>query len=878
MYYECLGNNNYKIIVKIYKDGIGPPTAPGVADFDNPAYFTIHELLGSGGSTKIADRAVNVSTRTAVPIEQIHPCLDPPSGIEVEEAIYEFNVVLPLSATSTYQISYERCCRNATIFNILTPDQVGATFTIDITPTAQSSCNNSPQFNYFPPIAICVNEPIDFDHSATDPEGDSLVYSFCSPFIGASQSGPAPTSAQPPPYQNVTFIPPYSAGAPMAGNPLVSINRSTGLITGVPTRTGQFVVGVCVDEYRNGVVISSTKRDFQFNVVPCAIKVAADILEDVKLADKRFLIRSCGDSIITITNQSTDQSFIQGYFWRIDVGGGNIITSSATNPTITFPGYGIYNAELVVNPGTNAACSDTADIIIEIFPPVLAGFNVINDTCEIQAIDFVDQTQTFGSTLAQWSWDMGDSTQYTTQNVSHQYAQSGRYFVTLNITDSNGCTDQHTQWVEWFPTAGIAVDYPKTGCTPFTLDFTNNSFPQTGGYDFSWTFGDGNTSNQASPTHTYTVPGIYIPTITMRSPHGCLASDTLAPIQIFVPPTPAFTFAYDSCDIQPIQFSDISQAGDGVIVNWNWEFGDGKGFSTVQNPSYAYDSAGIFTITLTIEDDNGCMVSTTRSLPWYPPTVIDFVADTTEGCEPLTVRFTNNSRPINGYQIRWTFGDGSSSTERNPVHTYSSPGRYTVGLETVSPIGCVSYDEKPNYIWVKEVPNAFFINDPEQPSNFQNEIQFTDQSTGANSWYWSFGTGAHSFQQNPLYTYVDTGRYDVVLVATHQDGCRDTFRRALDVEPRFTYFLPNAFTPNNDNINEGYRGQGIFFGIQDFNLTVWNRWGERVFETTDPYEFWNGKKDNTGDFVKNGVYVCLVTLTGPRGRKYEYKEFATIIQ
>ena len=116
------------------------------------------------------------------------------------------------------------------------------------------------------------------------------------------------------------------------------------------------------------------------------------------------------------------------------------------------------------------------------------------------------------------------------------------------------------------------------------------------------------------------------------------------------------------------------------------------------------------------------------------------------------------------------------------------------------------------------------------------------------------------------------------MIVTHESGCQDSLTQIIDVVPKVTYFLPNAFTPNSDNVNDFFRGKGFFDGMENFRLSIWNRWGELVFETSDPSEGWNGRKKNTGSLSPNGVYVCLVSYTGPRGGDFELKGFATLIK
>ena len=254
MSYECLGNNQYKIILKVYRDcqsiNVNGTTTP----FDAPAAITFFTGNNVQYQTSPGLTSVDVLYNTSlypdeIDIDLSNPCLIPPSDVCVDQAVYETTVTLPFNSLG-YYASYQRCCRNNNINNIGNPGQTGATYTIYISDLGQTSCNSSPTFNNFPPVVICNNQPIDFDHSATDAQGDQLVYSFCAPSVGASPNNPQPNDASAPPYGNVSFTNPFTPVAPLG--PGISIDPATGLITGTPTTNGQFVVGVCVDELRNG--------------------------------------------------------------------------------------------------------------------------------------------------------------------------------------------------------------------------------------------------------------------------------------------------------------------------------------------------------------------------------------------------------------------------------------------------------------------------------------------------------------------------------------------------------------------------------------------------------------------------------------------------
>jgi gliding motility-associated-like protein len=238
------------------------------------------------------------------------------------------------------------------------------------------------------------------------------------------------------------------------------------------------------------------------------------------------------------------------------------------------------------------------------------------------------------------------------------------------------------------------------------------------------------------------------------------------------------------------------------------------------------------------------------------------------------------SFPIDStYNVVWDFGDGTTvSGVISPTHVYENPGVFTVKTSITSPIGCFVEDSFFELIRVLPSPDARFTCDPDSGlSNLNNTVQFIDQSIDANRWNWTFGNFGTSNQQNPKYTFPDTGIVRVRLIVTHPQGCQDSLIKFLDIVPEVRWFMPNAFTPNGDGLNDAFFGKGVLDGISDFTMTIWNRWGEMVFETRNPTEGWDGRSMNTGGMSPAGVYVYLVTFNGPRGERFEYKGFATLV-
>ena len=288
-----------------------------------------------------------------------NPCATPPSNVCVERAIYTIVVTLP-PVVGGYNVSYQRCCRGPNITNLINPDDTGITLTTHV-PGSETgfTVNSSPRFTNYPPILLCNTEQLIFDHVATDPDGDQLVYSLVTPFAGANSVNPMPNQAPPPPYIPVQWDATYSALNPMGTGSSSSINASTGMLNVIPNSVGLFVVGVRVQEYRNGVLIGETVRDFLFRVFDCNIVLQALLPTQDQLPT---FVSYCQGLNVSFVNNSFGGST---YAWDFGDLASNSDVSSLFAPSYTFPGPGNYTTRLIVNPGM--PCTDTAymDIIVD---------------------------------------------------------------------------------------------------------------------------------------------------------------------------------------------------------------------------------------------------------------------------------------------------------------------------------------------------------------------------------------------------------------------------------------------------------------------------------------------------------------------------------
>jgi gliding motility-associated-like protein len=365
----------------------------------------------------------------------------------------------------------------------------------NVTVGAQNFISNSnPTFNIFPPLFLCVNTPFTFDHSATDVNGDSLVYEFYNPYNGDNNAGPLdptfPNNTAT--FTNVVFQPGYTFTNPLGPGPF-SLNSSTGLLTGTPSALGQYVVGVLVKEYRNGVYLSSTLRDFQFNVINCP-QFAQAILSPLS---------SCNNNTVTFSNLGGSSG--SDWLWNF----GDLTTTSdqstLNNPTYTYPGAGTYIVTLITGVGTN--CSDTATATL-VVTSATAAFTTNSPQCIGSTVNFTNTSTVSGtSTITSTTWNFGDGTSSTLANPTHVYNTSGTFVVTLSITTSTGCNSTITQNVVINPPpiANAGADIIVCGNNA-SISLNGQVTNATGG---AWTT---NGTGTFSPNNT-TLNAVYTPSV-----------------------------------------------------------------------------------------------------------------------------------------------------------------------------------------------------------------------------------------------------------------------------------------------------------------------------------------------------------------------------
>jgi gliding motility-associated-like protein len=417
-------------------------------------------------------------------------------------------------------------------------------------------------------------------------------------------------------------------------------------------------------------------------------------------------------------------------------------------------------------------------------------------------------------------------------------SMNGQYIVT--VADSNQCFGKDTLQITVHPQPVITISpFSAVICKGDTINLT-----ASGGISYSWSSNLSNGAMQnVAPvaTVTYTVTGTDVIGCTATAQSQVEVIDLSVQIDPFNPAV---------CYGDQIQLTATSN---GNNISYLWNNGN-------TNASFTVSPQATTAFSVEVTDLNGCRDSATVIVNVKPIPAVDFSASPLEGCIPLGVSFVNLSEAGNA---QWLFGDGASSTLPNPLHHYINSGYFDVSL-TVNADGCDSTLIKPQFIYVYPKPYAGFIPSENAVSEDDPYVSFTDLSQGAVSWFWDFGTGNPidvSDLQNPDFTYPAVGTYTVWQFVKNDLNCSDSAKKRIIVKPLETLYFPNAFTPNGDGLNEVFIPFGNGTEPDDYELLIYDRWGELVFATTNINIPWTGEHmKKPGKILPTGVYVYIAKV------------------
>ncbi len=609
--YTHVSGNTYEVTLIVYRDGFS-----GGAPFDPTATLHLYTESGTFIQSYNFDLSNPSTAGNSIPNPYPNPCLTLPANIIIQKGIYTHNIVVP-NGNTAYQLMYGRCCRNPIINNLSIPNEQGSLFPIRIPPSITFN-NNSPTFDEDPPIFVCKGSPMSYDQSATDIDGDSLYYRICSPFQALTATNPIITVGTPPPFgfgppfTEVVWLPPYSVNDQLGGVPL-TIDPNTGLVSGNPNTLGTFVVGLCVEEYRNGVLLSTVLRDFQYTVSDCNVPTASiPIVGSIDIIDLPVLpnipenilgiyVKNCEDLNVDFINQSTlpggvtANSTNADYWW--DFGDGT--TNTDFEPTHAYPDTGTYIVKLAITMSIGTqTCSDTGYYVVFVFPTFNPNFTV-NDVCLNDSALFFDISTTapYDGTN-EWDWSFGDgSLNSTIQNPQHLYSNPGTYQVIMFARTEKGCTKIDTNNVVIHPQPNANFNNPAPICAGDIANFNSTATISSGSIDSVFWDMSNNVVSYSDSLNTYPNAGVFPIQLVVTSNFGCIDSISK---NLTVNSLPnILTSGNDT--ICPNTSVQVSASGG---VSYVWSPGSLINNATISNPTITPDTAAYFYVEVT--DANNC--------------------------------------------------------------------------------------------------------------------------------------------------------------------------------------------------------------------------------------------------------------------------------
>jgi gliding motility-associated-like protein len=531
----------------------------------------------------------------------------------------------------------------------------------------------------------------------------------------------------------------------------------------------------------------------------------------------------CVNRFITFQNQSIPLPVSSAWSF------GDGTTSTQTNPLKRYSTTGTFTVKLVNQYPT---CKDSAIQTITINPNPVADFRSL-DTISCKAPHTVSFSD-LSTNAVSWAWDFGDGNSSTLQNPVHTYNSLGNFTVRLIVTNSFGCTDtiRKNAYIKIQKPIFNPVIQPSEGCRLLNVGFVANSTSIDSITNWFWDFGDGNSSALRNTSHIYD-SGTYTIKLRIQTTQGCIDSIVLPNrVRAGTKPTALFSATPQSvCAFSSVQFNDLST---GNPDQWLWDFGDGT-TSTLQNPVHVYNDTGQFTIQLQVFNNRCPDVSTQIQFVKVLPPIARFNYQT--NCNISNLQFSFFDRSVVATSWNWNFGDGNSSTLQNPIHNYTTPGNYRVTLSVTN--GSCTHQTLRDISVIDETPDfsASAIKVcKRQPVQFNRIV-----SNPANivSYNWNFGDGATSTVQSPIHAYANPGTYNVRLITTDLNGCRDTVLKTAFIRVNG----PTAsFTANAVRLCAGsplqLNNTSSTDGVNPINNVIWDMGnGIRISNPSNPFNY-----------------------------------------
>ena len=555
-----------------------------------------------------------------------------------------------------------------------------------------------------------------------------------------------------------------------------------------------------------------------------------------------------GDSIRPVNLSSISNDSIVDHLWSF------LMEKVNMNSPVFYSGIdSVYKIEL--KSVSSKGCRDSLYKTVAIHPNPSADFSMPN-VCELSNSVCISSSSIRKGSIVNWRYDLSDASSYAVKDFVHHFNSSDTFKVRLIVTSDKNCKDTISKQSIVYPK--IVPDFNfNDQCLMDTVRFTDQSkYSNTSIKSWKYNFTTTDSSQISNPLYIYPKEGKFAIQLKVVSNELCLY-DTVKYVTIY--PFPKVDFKdSNACIDNQFDFKSILNIVSGSISKVKWDFGDNT-FSNQLNALHSFPSAGNYQVKLLVESDFSCKDSIEKTIRSYLPVTVDFSA--LNVCLGDYVYFNDKIVIPNSYTkaYHWYFGDKDSSDAIAPIHLYQLADSFLVKLKIQSGYNC-TYDTN-KYVRVYPVPIASFKTNPDKGTIVNPEIEITDNSINADSLIYDLGDGKSSSLRNLAHSYPDSGVFVIKQFVSNRYGCKDTATKNITINYLFVFNAPTAFSPNNDGVNDLYAPGGI--GIKYYEMSIFNRWGEMVFNTDNSLP-WDGKYMENE--VMEGMYAVTFKVKDFKGR------------
>jgi gliding motility-associated-like protein len=681
---------------------------------------------------------------------------------------------------------------------------------------------DTPSPNFVITQAVCPNEPAIVTYTGTGTSNGNFNWN-----LGGGSGYPlnGPGSFE------VTF--------PEPGNQQISLSVSENSCTSVP--------------FNQSVIV---------NVVPTSAFISQGSV--------------CEGEEVTITYTGNGQSDA-AYLWDFD--GATVISGSGAGPyQILYDDFG--NKTISLSVSQNNCTSPVSSTLQVINPIPSSDFSFVSPVCINESTTLIFNGLNAAND-ALFTWEIEDLSTSTSSNTTitpaWQTAGLKTVQLTVNSLECNSLNTTHQVLVNPLPEVNAGADKQSCSDVPVSLGTATIA-----GHTYTWSPLDGLSNpyeaiTEVTLNNSSNNPIQYTYTLTATNEYNCSATDQVS-LTITQKPVVSFEIPNGQC-LRGNSFKFFAEGNFSNSANINWNFGNNSDvdYSDSNEPSgIIFNVPGSQTVSVQV-DDSGCESDVfSAEVEVYEDPQSNFSTSIREGCAPLTVEFFNNSEGDGQLSYLWNYGNFSTSNAVNPKYTFNSSGFFNVFLVAITSDGCRDTTLFLNHINVFPKPVANFSLNQNSITMLDPSVRVVSFASNADSCFYEMSDGFDFESCDFIHTFSDTGTYRITQYVYNEYGCKDSTSRIVDVTLGFNIYIPNAFTPNNDELNDVFRVYSD--GIEEFSIMIYNRWGELMYQSNDIEKGWDGTYHQNSNIAPAGVYSYIIALNTKEKETYNYRGSITLVR